>query len=59
MGYTLYRDRTKPSESDEEMWTSPLNSYLREHHMGHAGGISVCKHFFGLQGGNVKWLHGV
>ncbi|MCZ1012043.1 hypothetical protein [Streptomyces lydicus] len=37
MGYTLYRNRTKPSETDQEMWDSPLNSYLREHQMGHAG----------------------
>ncbi|MFD6335072.1 hypothetical protein ACFWGI_36610 [Streptomyces niveus] len=39
MGYILYRDRTKPSETDKEMWNSPLNSYLREQHMGHAGAI--------------------
>ncbi|MGP3953469.1 hypothetical protein [Streptomyces sp. 7N604] len=39
MGYILYRDRTKPSETDQEMWDSPLNSYLREHNMGRAGTI--------------------
>ncbi|MFI6278041.1 hypothetical protein [Streptomyces sp. NPDC050988] len=39
MGYTLYRDRTKPSETDQEMWDSPLNTYLREHQMGRAGTI--------------------
>lgn len=37
MGYTLYRDRTKPAETEQEMWDSPLNSYLREHEMGRAG----------------------
>ncbi|MFD6471771.1 hypothetical protein [Streptomyces goshikiensis] len=39
MGYILYRDRTKHTETDEEMWNSPLNSYLRDHQMGHAGAI--------------------
>jgi len=39
VGYILYRDRTKPSETDQEMWDSPLNSYLREHNMGRAGTI--------------------
>lgn len=39
MGYILYRDRTKSSETDQEMWDSPLNSYLREHQMGRAGTI--------------------
>lgn len=39
MDYILYSDRTKPSETYEEMWNSPLNSYLREQHMGHAGAI--------------------
>lgn len=39
MGYILYRDGTKPSETDQEMWDSPLNSYLREHQMGRAGTI--------------------
>ncbi|RNG31351.1 hypothetical protein [Streptomyces botrytidirepellens] len=33
----LYRDRSKPAETDEEIWNNPLNSYLREHDMGHAG----------------------
>ncbi|MGC5263886.1 hypothetical protein ACPXCO_22985 [Streptomyces cyaneofuscatus] len=39
MGYSLYRDRTKPSETDQEMWDNPLNSYLRENQMGRAGTI--------------------
>ncbi|MFD5079527.1 hypothetical protein [Streptomyces sp. NPDC058371] len=39
MGSTLYRDRTKTSETDQEMWDSPLNTYLREHQMGRAGTI--------------------
>ncbi|MFF7953650.1 hypothetical protein [Streptomyces griseorubiginosus] len=39
MGYFLYRDRTKPAETDQEMWDSPLNTYLREHQMGRAGTI--------------------
>ncbi|WP_440581456.1 hypothetical protein, partial [Streptomyces sp. PT19] len=39
MGYILYRDRTKPSETDQEMWDNPLNTYLREHQMGRAGTI--------------------
>jgi hypothetical protein len=39
VGCTLYRDRNKPSETDEEMWHNPLNSYLREHQMGRAGAI--------------------
>jgi hypothetical protein len=39
VGYFLYRDRTKPAETDQEMWDSPLNSYLREHQMGRAGTI--------------------
>ncbi|MER6980208.1 hypothetical protein [Streptomyces carpinensis] len=28
MGYILYRDRSKPTETDEEMWDSPFNTYL-------------------------------
>jgi len=47
MGYTLYRDRTKPAETDEEMWNSPLNSYLRAHHMGHAGSIATLPDMIG------------
>ncbi|MFE9252833.1 hypothetical protein [Streptomyces sp. NPDC007088] len=39
MGYFLYRDRTNPSETDQDMWNSPLNSYLRDHQMGRAGKI--------------------
>ncbi|MFC4506639.1 MULTISPECIES: hypothetical protein [Streptomyces] len=39
MGYTLYRDRAKPSETDQEMWNSPLNTYLREQLMGRVGTI--------------------
>ena len=39
MGYILYRDRTNPSETDQEMWDNPLNTYLREHQMGRAGTI--------------------
>ncbi|MFF1678778.1 hypothetical protein ACFVYG_22395 [Streptomyces sp. NPDC058256] len=39
MGNTLYRDHTKRSETDQEMWDSPLNSYLRQHQMGRAGTI--------------------
>lgn len=39
MGYFLYRDRTKPAETDQEMWDNPLNTYLREHRMGRAGSI--------------------
>ncbi|MGW3928722.1 hypothetical protein ACWECC_11530 [Streptomyces microflavus] len=41
VGYTLYRDRTKCSETDQEMRDSPLNTYLREHQMGHAGAYST------------------
>ncbi|MCX4681401.1 hypothetical protein OG413_40095 [Streptomyces sp. NBC_01433] len=41
MGYTLYRDCTKRSETDQEMWASPLNTYLRDHQMGHAGAFST------------------
>ncbi|MEU6070630.1 hypothetical protein ABZ864_40870 [Streptomyces sp. NPDC047082] len=39
MGYTLYRDRTQSSETHQQMWSSSLNSYLREHDMGRAGAI--------------------